>query len=90
MANGHEHQPHVNLELVKLLESALADAKRGALTGGGVLCLLGGGSFMSFTADGGDSASMLAAATTMQHDIIAKMRTPKQSRVVLPGLGQRM
>lgn len=78
----------VNHELVRLLASALEDAKAGRIKGGGVVAVIDAVRFMAFAADGGMPGSVIAGAELMKTDVIARMRdvSRKIMRAPLPGL----
>lgn len=72
----------VNHEFVRLLETALADAKAGRIVAGGVAICMGNGGFAAFTATSVHYAECIAAAAVMQDDVILKMRAPRQPAIV--------
>jgi hypothetical protein len=80
----------VNAELVRLLESALSDAKAGRLVAGGVVAVIGPSSFVAFAAMSAFPGEIIAGAEVMKADVILKMRQPRQSPIVRPGQMQRM
>lgn len=76
----------INNELVRLLESALSDAKAGRLVAGGVVAVLGPSSFVAFSAMAMHPGEVIAGAEVMKADIITKMRQPRQSPIMRPGV----
>jgi hypothetical protein len=77
----------VNRQLVQLLEAALADAKAGNIMGAALIIAIGPGSFVPMVADGGQSGAILAGATMLQHDMVDRMRQPRQSPIMRAGAG---
>lgn len=75
----------VNRELVRLLESALADAKAGRIVAGGVVAVLGASSFVAFSAMSAYPGEVIAGAAVMTSDVIAKMRQPRPHALVRAG-----
>lgn len=75
----------VNADLVRLLESALNDAKAGRLVAGGVVCVIGPSQFMAFGAMASFPAEIIAGAAVLTSDTILKMRQPRQSPIVRAG-----
>lgn len=72
----------VNPDLVRLLETALGDAKAGRLVAGGVVAVIGPSSFMAFSAMSNFPGEVIAGAEVMKADVIARMRQPRQSSIV--------
>lgn len=79
----------VNRELVRLLESALTDAKAGRIVAGGVVCVVGPSSAIAFSAMGTFPFEVIGAAEVMKADVILKMRQAQQGRILRPA-GLRM
>lgn len=76
----------VNLELVRLLESALSDAKAGRIVAGGFVAVVGPSQFVAFGAMGVYPAEIIAGAAVLTSDTIARMRQgPPASRLVRAG-----
>ena len=76
----------VNRELVGLLESALADAKAGRIVAGGVVAVVGPSSFLAFASMSMFPGEVIAGAEVLKADVITKMRQPRTSPIVRPGL----
>jgi hypothetical protein len=74
----------VNRELVRLLESALTDAKVGRIAAGGVVCVVGPSSAIAFSAMGVYPYEVIGAAEVMKADVILKMRQAQQGRILRP------
>lgn len=75
----------VNGDLVRLLETALGDAKAGKIIAGGVVAVVGASSFMAFSVTGPFFAETIAGAEVMKSDAILKMRQPRQSPILRAG-----
>ena len=75
----------VNAELVRLLESALSDAKAGRIVAGGVVAVIGPSQFMAFGAMSTFPGEIIAAAEVLKSDMILKMRQPRPSPIVRAG-----
>lgn len=75
----------VNVELVRLLETALTDAKAGRLVAGGVVGVVGPSSFMAFSVMSNFPGEIIAGAEVMKADLIVKMRQPRSSPIMRPG-----
>jgi len=75
----------VNQELVRLLESALSDAKAGRMIAGGVVAVIDRSSFMAFSSMSTFPGEIIAGAEVMKADVIAKMRQPRTSPIVRAG-----
>lgn len=67
----------VNSELVRLLESALTDAKAGRIVAGGVVAVIGPSQFMAFGAMSNFPAELIAGAQVLTSDTIVRMRQPR-------------
>ena len=80
----------VKSELVRLLETALSDAKAGRLVAGGVVGVVSAGNFMAFAAMGHCPGEIIAGAEVMKADVIEKMRQPRMSSIVRAGAIPRM
>jgi len=74
----------VNAELVRLLESALNDAKAGRIVAGGVVAVIGPSQFMAFGAMATFPAEIIAGAQVLTSDTIIRMRLPRQSSILRP------
>lgn len=77
----------VNHELVRLLDAALSDAKAGRMVAGGVAAVVAPSSFVAFSAMGNHPGEVIAAAEVMKADIIEKLRQPRTSPIMRPGMG---
>jgi hypothetical protein len=66
--------------LVRLLESALSDAKAGRIVAGAVVAVVGPSQFMAFGAMSSFPAEVIAGAAVLTSDTILKMRQPRQPR----------
>ncbi len=75
----------VNHELVRLLESALSDAKAGKIVAGGVVAVVGASSFLAMGAMGSYPGEIIAGAQVLSADMIDRMRKPRQSAIIHPG-----
>jgi hypothetical protein len=76
----------VNHQLVRLLESALADAKAGRVVAGAVVAVLGPSNAAAFSAMSVFPLEILGATVMLQADVNFKMRQPRQGAIVRPGL----
>lgn len=91
--NGAALQPEVpasakvNHELVRLLETALNDAKSGRMVAGGVVAVVGASSFMAFGVMSNYPGEIIAGAEVLKADMIHKMRQPRTSPIMRPGRG---
>lgn len=72
----------VNHDFVRLLETALADAKAGRIVAGCVGAVMGPSNFVGFTAMWAFPGEVIAACEVMKVDVITKMRTPRQPAIV--------
>ena len=79
----------VNADFVRLLETALSDAKAGKIVAGGVIAVVGPSSFMAFSVEGNFPAEVIAGAEVMKSDVIIKMRQPRQSPIMRAGAAPR-
>jgi hypothetical protein len=81
-------EPKVNRDLVKLLESVLADAKSGRVVAGAVVAVLGPSSAVAFSAMGAHPLEIIGAAKLLQDDVGAKLREAMaaRNRVLRPSL----
>lgn len=77
----------VNHEFVRLLESALADAKAGRIVAGGVVAVVGPSSAYAFSSMDRYPFEIIGAAKILQDDVAIKMRqaAQSQSRIVRAG-----
>lgn len=74
----------VNAELVRLLESALGDAKAGRLVAGGVVGVLRASTFVAFSSFGRFAGEVIAGAEVMKADVIERMRQKREAAIVRP------
>ena len=75
----------VNRELVRLLESALEDAKNGRIVAGGLVAVLGPSNAVAFSAMSVYPLEILGATVMLQADVNTRMRQPRPSAIVRPG-----
>jgi hypothetical protein len=75
----------VNRELVRLLESALADAKEGRIVAGGLVAVLGPSNAVAFSAMSVYPLEILGATVMLQADVNTKMRQPRPGGILRPG-----
>lgn len=80
----------VNVDFVRLLETALTDAKAGKIVAGAVVAVVGPSSFMAFSVEGNFPAEVIAGAEVMKSDVIIKMRQPRSSPIMRAGAMPRM
>lgn len=72
----------VNHDFVRLLETALADAKAGRIVAGCVGAVIGPSNFVGFTSMWTFPAECIAACEVMKADVITKMRQPRVPSIV--------
>lgn len=75
----------VNHQLVRLLESALTDAKAGRVTAGGVALACGPSNFVAFAAFGNQPGEVIAAGRLMEADILTAMRQARSPAIMRAG-----
>lgn len=75
----------VNADFVRLLETALSDARAGKIVAGGVVAVVGPSSFMAFSCEGHFPAEVIAGCQVMTSDVIMKMRQPRTSPIMRAG-----